>query len=73
MEKLPGKLENSGKTESAFFLWVFVWDKRNFFLLVIVLEKFSGKDIRDNNKGKSEIRNEMVFVGKDILKTVGPI
>jgi hypothetical protein len=66
MEKLPGKLENSGKTESAFFYGFLCRISVIFFLLVIVLEKISGKDIRDNNKGKSEIRNEMVFVGKDI-------
>jgi hypothetical protein len=31
MEKLPGKLVNSGKTESAFFYGIFVMDMRIFF------------------------------------------
>jgi hypothetical protein len=45
MEKLPGKLENSRKTRSAFFYGIFVMDMRNFcfVLFVMVLEKFSGK------------------------------
>jgi hypothetical protein len=52
LEKLPGKLENSGKTESAFF----VMDIHNYFfvLFVIVLKKFSGKKNRDNYKGRSK-------------------
>jgi NhaP-type Na+/H+ or K+/H+ antiporter len=52
LEKLPGKLENSGKTESAFcdgYALLFF-----FVLLVIVVKKFSGKKNRDNYKGKSK-------------------
>jgi hypothetical protein len=56
LEKLPGKLENSGKTESAFFYGIFVMDMHNsfFILFVIVVKKFSGKKNWGNYKGKSE-------------------
>jgi hypothetical protein len=56
LEKLPGKLENSGKTKSAFFYGIFVMDMHNsfFVLFVIVVKKFSGRKNRDNYKGKSE-------------------
>jgi hypothetical protein len=45
LEKLPGKLENSGKTESYYFFFV---------LFVIVVKKFSGKKNRNNYKRKSK-------------------
>jgi hypothetical protein len=34
LEKLPGKLENSGKTESAFF----VMDMHNYFFSLLVIK-----------------------------------
>jgi hypothetical protein len=53
LEKLPGKLENSGKTESAFLWWICI--SFFFVLFVIVVKKFSGKKNRDNYyKGKSK-------------------
>jgi hypothetical protein len=39
LEKLPGKLENSGKTESAFF----VMDIHNYFFVFSFQEKKSGQ------------------------------
>jgi hypothetical protein len=40
-EKVPGKLENSGKTESAFFLWERLERFGYFFLMfVIILMRF---------------------------------
>jgi hypothetical protein len=33
LEKLPGKLENSRKTESGFFYGIFVMDMHNCFFL----------------------------------------
>jgi hypothetical protein len=56
LEKLPVKLGNSGKIESAFFYAIFVMAIRNsfFVLFLMVWEKFSGKKNRDNYKGKSE-------------------
>jgi hypothetical protein len=60
-EKLPGKLENSGKTESAFFCGNDWNDLAIFFLLFVIirmrflckekLEKFPGKL---ENSGKTE-------------------
>jgi hypothetical protein len=61
-EKLPGKLENSGKTESAFFCGNGWNDLANFFFLMFViirmrflckekLEKLPGKL---ENSGKTE-------------------
>jgi hypothetical protein len=52
LEKLPGKLENSGKTESAFLRWICIIIF--FVLFVIVVKKFSGKKNCDNYKGKSK-------------------
>jgi hypothetical protein len=51
LEKLPGKLENSGKLKV-----LFVMDMHNYFfvLFVIVVKKFSEKKNRDNYKGKSK-------------------
>jgi hypothetical protein len=39
-EKLPGKLENSGKTESAFLWWICIILHFFFVLFVIVVKKF---------------------------------
>jgi hypothetical protein len=60
-EKLPGKLENSGKTESAFFCGNGWNDLANFFLMFVIirmrflckekLEKLPGKL---ENSGKTE-------------------
>jgi NhaP-type Na+/H+ or K+/H+ antiporter len=55
LEKLPGKLENSGKTESAFcdgYALLFF-----FVLFVIVVKKFSGKKNRDNYEYKGKSKN----------------
>jgi hypothetical protein len=53
MEKLPGKLKNSGKTESAFFYMNGWNDLANFFFMFVImcmrflcnekLEKLPGK------------------------------
>jgi hypothetical protein len=61
LEKLPGKLKNSGKTESAFFYMNGRNDLANFFLMFVIirmrflcnekLEKLSGKL---ENSGKTE-------------------
>jgi hypothetical protein len=60
-EKLPGKLENSGKTESAFFCGNGWNDLANFFFMFVIirmrflckekLEKLPGKL---ENSGKTE-------------------
>jgi hypothetical protein len=59
LEKLPGKLENSGKTETAFFYGIFVMDIHNFFFFFDrrgfdSREKVFRKKNRDNYKGKSD-------------------
>jgi hypothetical protein len=56
LEKLPGKLENSGKTESAFLWWICIILFLFCFvrLFVIVVKKFSGKKNRENYKGNSK-------------------
>jgi hypothetical protein len=37
LEKLPGKLENSGKTKSAFFYGTGWNDLSNFFLMFVII------------------------------------
>jgi hypothetical protein len=56
VEKVARKIGKFGKNLKCFFLWVFVMDMRSFFfvLFVMVLDKFSGKKIRNNYKGKSK-------------------
>jgi hypothetical protein len=49
--KVTRKIENSGKTESAFLWWICII-LFFFFLFVIVVKKFSGEKNRDNYKGK---------------------
>jgi hypothetical protein len=51
LKKLLGKLEISGKTESAFFCGICIIIF--FVLFVIVVKKFSEKKNRYNYKGKS--------------------
>jgi hypothetical protein len=52
-EKLPGKLENSGKTESAFFCGNGWNDLANFFLMFVIIRmRFLCKEKLEKLPGK---------------------
>jgi hypothetical protein len=54
-EKLPGKLENSGKTESAFFCGNGWNDLANFFLMFVIIRmRFLCKEKLEKLPGKLE-------------------
>jgi hypothetical protein len=64
-EKLPGKLENSGKIESAFFCGKGWNDLANFFLMFVIIRmRFFCKEKLEKLPGKLENsgKTECIFV-----------
>jgi hypothetical protein len=55
LEKLPGKLENLGKTESAFFMGTAGTILQNFFLMFVIIRiRFLCKEKLEKLRGKLE-------------------